>query len=69
MQTLLIMQLFPIIKKTSCKAPNLCDDKRGGHSKSTFVVEGGGGSLKSEIKRTGGEGQAYLYVRSVKKIA
>ena len=29
MKTLLIMQLFPIIKKTSCKAANLCDDKRG----------------------------------------
>ena len=48
-----------------------------GHSKSTFVVEGkgkeggGGGSFKSERKRTGGVGgdQAYFYVRSVKKIA
>ena len=29
MKTLLIMYLFPIIKKTSCKAANLCDDKRG----------------------------------------
>ena len=29
-----------------------------------------GGSLKSELKQTGREGgQAYLYVRSVKKIA
>ena len=38
-----------------------------GHSKSTFVVQGGG-SLKSELKRTrGGRGQAYLYVRSCEK--
>ena len=28
----------------------------------------GGGSLKSERKRTGGAGQAYLCVYSVKKI-
>ena len=42
----------------------------GGHSKSTFVVQGGGGVLKKRTKtnrETGG--QAYLYVRSVKKIA
>ena len=41
----------------------------GGHSKSTFVVQGGG-VLKKRTKtnrETGG--QAYLYVRSVKKIA
>ena len=29
METLLTMQLFPITKKTSCKAANLCDGKRG----------------------------------------
>ena len=44
-----------------------------GHSKSTFIVQGGGlGSLESQLKRTGGVGdggQAYLYVRFVKKIA
>ena len=33
----------------------------GGHSKSTFNVEGGGGSLKSKQKQTGrGGNQAYL---------
>ena len=40
----------------------------GGHSKSIFNVEGGGGSLKCERKWTSGGGQAYLCIHSVKKI-
>ena len=40
-----------------------------GHSKSTFIVQGGGGFLKSELKPTGGGGgQVYRYIFSLKKI-
>ena len=35
-----------------------------GHSKSTFLMEGRGGYLKSERKRTGGRGVSKLSVRS-----
>ena len=41
----------------------------GGHSKSMFNVEGGGGSSKSKRKCPVGGGQAYLYIRSVKNIS
>ena len=41
-----------------------------GHSKSMFVVEDGGrGILKRPAKVNGEEGQVYLKVLSVKKIA
>ena len=54
------------------KFNNLCDIHHSarGHSKSTFVEEGGGwGSLKSEQKQTEGEGiLACVYVRFFNKI-
>ena len=57
------------LETLSYRYPQLWSLLPGGHSKSAFVVEDEEGSFKSERKRTGGgEGQAYLYVHSVKKI-
>ena len=67
-----LIRKLPIILMMTMYNKNLnimkCSHFRG-HPESMFVVEGGRGSSKSERKRTEGRGgQAFLSVRSVKKI-